>query len=1126
MRKRIRRSLVSALASVMLAATALLGAVGTAGAAPAVKTPPAAAGKAPAAAKAAAAATTSCSAAYSVQTDWGTGFTASLTVTNNGTTAITGWTVTWTYAGNQTLSSGWSGNWSQSGKTVTVTNASWNGNLSSGQSTQAGANFTYSGTNSPPASVTCTPAGSTQPPPPSSITATPSSLNVTQGSTGTFTLALSSAPTANVTVAIAASGNSGLTASPASLTFTPSNYSTPQTVTVTADASSTGNTTFTASASGYTAATVTATETTKTTGGGAAPVVSITSPAGATIVKPGSSVTLTAAPVAGSGTVTSVSFYESTSAANNTLIGTGTASGSSFTYQWTNVPAGNYSITAVAGNGTESITSYPVAITVENPTVVTNPAGVTVAQGGTQAFGVSLSAAPSATTTVSLAVSGDSDLTVSPAALTFTTANYATPQKVTVTSGSTAADGGTQGTITATATGYANGTVTATEALPAGSQSAYDQWFLNLYDTIMNPVNGYFSPKGIPYHSVETLIVEAPDYGHETTSETYSYYLWLAADYGRVTGNWTPFNNAWANMQNQMIPSASQQPGQSTYNASSPATYGPEEAFPNNYPVALNSSVPVGSDPLAAELSSTYGTSNIYAPMWIMDTDNRYGFGQCGDGTSTPSFVNSYQRGPMESVWDTIPQPDCDTFKFGGPNGFLDLFNNGGGSFAQQYKFTDAPDADARLVQAAYLADTYAKAQGKASAISGTLASAAKLGDYLRYSMFDKYFKQISATCSQSGSVACPAGTSKANEDTYLLSWYYAWGGATTGAWSWRISGSSIHEGYQNPVAAYALSTDSSLTPLSPTAKSDWATSLTTQLNLFQWLQSSQGAIAGGVTNNWGGNYGDASKPPSGDPTFDGMYYTPAPEYNNPPSNQWFGYQTWPMERVAEYYYDTGNAQAAAILKKWISWAESVTTVNTSTGSICLPGTLTWSGQPSESWTTGTSGSTQPPANTGLSVSVSGCSSDLGVSASLAKTYEYYAAKSGDTTAETAAQNILDVIHKFDAGSLGYSAPETRTDYSNFTSAYNTTNYEGVYIPSSWSGKYPGNVPLNSSTNTFLSIRPWYIGDPQWSKVQSYLSGGSAPVFNYHRFWAEVDIATAFDAFAQLFPATAPPSGF
>ncbi len=83
---------------------------------------------------------------------------------------------------------------------------------------------------------------------------------MTQGKTGTFTLALSQAPTANVTVSISASGNAGLTASPASLTFTPSNYSTAQTVTVTANSSGTGATTFTASASGYTSAVVTATE--------------------------------------------------------------------------------------------------------------------------------------------------------------------------------------------------------------------------------------------------------------------------------------------------------------------------------------------------------------------------------------------------------------------------------------------------------------------------------------------------------------------------------------------------------------------------------------------------------------------------------------------------------------------------------------------------------------------------------------------------------------------------------------------------------------------------------------------------------------------------------------------------
>ncbi len=219
----------------------------------------------------AAAATSSCAAAYSVPTDWGSGFTANLNITDNGTAAITGWTVTYTYAGNQTLANGWNGNWTQSGKTVTVTNESYNGSLAAGASTSAGANFNYSGTNAAPTSVTCTPAGSTTPPPAGSITATPASFNVTQGSTGTFTLALSTAPASNVTVSLTASGNAGLTESPTSLTFTPSNYSTPQTVTVTANSSGTGATTFTASASGYTGTTVTATEVAPVTGSGSAP---------------------------------------------------------------------------------------------------------------------------------------------------------------------------------------------------------------------------------------------------------------------------------------------------------------------------------------------------------------------------------------------------------------------------------------------------------------------------------------------------------------------------------------------------------------------------------------------------------------------------------------------------------------------------------------------------------------------------------------------------------------------------------------------------------------------------------------------------------------------------------------
>lgn len=47
--------------------------------------------------------------------------------------------------------------------------------------------------------------------------------------------------------------------------------------------------------------------------------------------------------------------------------------------------------------------------------------------------------------------------------------------------------------------------------------------FLQLYKQLKDPASGYFSKEGIPYHSVETLMSEAPDYGHLTTSEAYSY---------------------------------------------------------------------------------------------------------------------------------------------------------------------------------------------------------------------------------------------------------------------------------------------------------------------------------------------------------------------------------------------------------------------------------------------------------------------------------------------------------------------------------------------------------------------------------------------------------------------------
>jgi cellulose 1,4-beta-cellobiosidase len=214
-------------------------------------------------------AATGCSVQYTVNSQWNTGFSIAVTITNLGS-PVTNWTLGYAYSGNQTLAQGWSGNWSQSGENVTVTNASWNGSLGTGASTQIGANFNYSGTNTSPTvftlnGVTCTGqvTGST-----GSIVVNPTSQNITQSRSGTVAISLSAAPSANVTVTTAAtSGNSGLSVSSGgSLTFTPSNFSTVQDVTIAANSSSTGTATFTVSASGYTSVTFTVNETTSSGG--------------------------------------------------------------------------------------------------------------------------------------------------------------------------------------------------------------------------------------------------------------------------------------------------------------------------------------------------------------------------------------------------------------------------------------------------------------------------------------------------------------------------------------------------------------------------------------------------------------------------------------------------------------------------------------------------------------------------------------------------------------------------------------------------------------------------------------------------------------------------------------------
>src|SRR5256885_1891045 len=67
------------------------------------------------------------------------------------------------------------------------------------------------------------------------ITVIPTSgLTTTEGGgTATFTIALATQPTANVTIGLSSSDLTEGTVAPASLTFTPANWNTAQTVTVT-----------------------------------------------------------------------------------------------------------------------------------------------------------------------------------------------------------------------------------------------------------------------------------------------------------------------------------------------------------------------------------------------------------------------------------------------------------------------------------------------------------------------------------------------------------------------------------------------------------------------------------------------------------------------------------------------------------------------------------------------------------------------------------------------------------------------------------------------------------------------------------------------------------------------------
>ena len=95
-----------------------------------------------------------CSGTYSVVNSRSGGFQGQVVVKNTGSGTLNGWSLGWKFPGSQTITDLWDGSYTQSGETVAVSNASFDGSLASGATATVG--FTATGTSASPSSVSCT----------------------------------------------------------------------------------------------------------------------------------------------------------------------------------------------------------------------------------------------------------------------------------------------------------------------------------------------------------------------------------------------------------------------------------------------------------------------------------------------------------------------------------------------------------------------------------------------------------------------------------------------------------------------------------------------------------------------------------------------------------------------------------------------------------------------------------------------------------------------------------------------------------------------------------------------------------------------------------------------------------
>ncbi|WP_371479181.1 PHB depolymerase family esterase [Kitasatospora sp. NBC_00315] len=94
-----------------------------------------------------------CSVSYTTSA-WNTGFTAAVTITNTGTAAVNGWTLTFTLPTGQAITSGWNATYAPSTGTVSARNLAYNAALAPGASTSIGFQANHTGDTTRPAGFT------------------------------------------------------------------------------------------------------------------------------------------------------------------------------------------------------------------------------------------------------------------------------------------------------------------------------------------------------------------------------------------------------------------------------------------------------------------------------------------------------------------------------------------------------------------------------------------------------------------------------------------------------------------------------------------------------------------------------------------------------------------------------------------------------------------------------------------------------------------------------------------------------------------------------------------------------------------------------------------------------------